>query len=90
MENSGKYGASHIVLAVLGGAVAGATVALLFAPKTGKETRQQLGGYVNTTKEKVSRVPEALAAAGNAVVETMAAESAEISKELTVKRHGHA
>ena len=75
MENSGMYGSGHIVLAILGGAVAGAAVALLVAPQSGRETRHQLGGYFETTKDKVSRIPEALRNAGHAAKETMVEEA---------------
>jgi len=93
MENSGKYGTGSIILAVLGGALVGATVALLVAPKSGRDTRRQLGGYYETAKDKVSRVPEALRSAGHAAKEAMAeamTEEPAESKDLTAKRHGHA
>ena len=85
MERSGKYGTGHIVLAVLGGALAGAAVALLVAPKSGRETRRQLNGYLEAAKEKVALIPEALKSAGHAAQETMFEEAA-ISKHAS--KHG--
>jgi gas vesicle protein len=52
-----------VFLAFLGGAAAGAAVALLYAPQSGEETRDQLLGYANQGKDKVQRVPAALKSA---------------------------
>ena len=47
------------------GALIGASVALLFAPKTGRETREQIRGLAGTAKEKADnyydQVKEAVA-----------------------------
>jgi gas vesicle protein len=80
MKETGKYNTGHIVLAVLGGAAAGAAVALLMAPKSGRETRHQLDGYFETAKEKVSRIPEAIISAATAAEETM-------SQEIAMSKH---
>ena len=81
MDQAGRYGTGHIALAVVGGALAGAAVALLVAPKSGRETRRQLEGYLDTARERASRVPEALRSAGLAVKDRIAQESVVIRKE---------
>ena len=42
-----------VVLAFLGGAIAGVVAGLLLAPKSGEETRQALKGYARRTEEEV-------------------------------------
>jgi gas vesicle protein len=89
-EKAGRFHTGHLVLAILGGALAGAAVALLVAPKSGRETRHQLEGYLDTAKETVSRIPEALRNAGQAAQETMAQEYLISKKGQTVKRNADA
>ena len=51
-----EYGASGAKLAMtfLGGLAVGYGIALLFAPRTGKETRAMLSDYAQTTGQRVS------------------------------------
>jgi gas vesicle protein len=42
-----------VVLALLGGVVAGVVAGLLLAPKSGEETRRALRGYARKTEEEV-------------------------------------
>lgn len=69
MRDQEGYGGAHILLAFLGGAATGAAVALLTAPKPGRETREQLGGYLHTGKERTKQLPEAVKAASGAARE---------------------
>ena len=46
--------ALNIVLAVIGGAVAGATVGLLLAPEKGEKTRRNIVKYLEKKKAKAS------------------------------------
>lgn len=46
-------GAGAVLLAFIAGAVAGAAVALLYAPATGDETREYLGQRAREGREKV-------------------------------------
>jgi gas vesicle protein len=89
-ENTGRFHTGHLVLAILGGALAGAAVALLVAPKSGRETRHQLEGYLDTAKETVSRIPEAIRSAGQAAQETMAQEYIISKKGQPLKRNAEA
>ena len=57
MANEGS-GAGTVMLAFLMGAVAGAAVALLYAPATGKETREYLGERARDGREKASALAE--------------------------------
>ena len=67
-ENNG-FGAGSLILSFFAGGLVGAGVALLVAPKSGKETREQLKemadefkgkaeGYIEEMKEQVSTVVE--------------------------------
>jgi gas vesicle protein len=71
------FSGSTVVLALLGGAVAGAAVALLTAPKTGRETRAMIADKtrdvrdkitdtINDGREKARNLPGAAKAAGSA------------------------
>lgn len=59
-----SYGGFGVFMAFLGGAITGAATALLFAPKAGNETRQQLKHIASRAKERVKRVPDQLREAG--------------------------
>lgn len=63
MEDRVGYSGFGVFLAFLGGAVAGAAVALLVAPSSGEETREKLLSMANDGKERVTRVPQALKSA---------------------------
>lgn len=51
-------GASGIVLSFLVGALTGAAVAILFAPRSGRETREMLGERLRETAERGRRLGE--------------------------------
>jgi gas vesicle protein len=55
-----QLGFGHLLLAVLGGAAAGAAAAYLTAPRSGLESRRRLLAVADETRDTVQRVPEAL------------------------------
>jgi|SRR5579885_1824197 gas vesicle protein len=62
--NERGFSAGAVILSFLAGAAAGAVVALLTAPQTGRESREQLGRYARRTEEKLR---EAAGQAGEAI-----------------------
>ena len=53
MATNDSAGGGAVLLAFVAGAIAGAAVALLFAPATGDETREYLGQRAREGREKV-------------------------------------
>jgi gas vesicle protein len=53
-------GFGHLLLALLGGAAAGAAAAYLTAPRPGAESRRRLQAAADDARVTVSRVPAAL------------------------------
>src|SRR5215216_3483510 len=51
---------SSFMLGIMTGAVVGAGVALLFAPRTGEETRQQLGEQYRGLAERAGQTAQSL------------------------------
>jgi gas vesicle protein len=54
MSRDSGTGAGGVVLAFLVGAVAGAAVALLYAPATGRETRERLGERAREGRDRAA------------------------------------
>ena len=52
MANNNEIGGAGLLVAFLAGAVAGAAVALLFAPATGEETRRNLGDRAREVRDR--------------------------------------
>ena len=78
MSDDRESGASGIILSFLLGGLTGAALAILFAPRSGEETRERIGGAVEHTGEQVRRARlaarEAAVAAREAFTEAMRAE----------------
>lgn len=59
-------GLGGMLLAFLGGTVVGGVAALLFAPRSGEQTRKRIVEMAETGREKAERVPAAVREAGHA------------------------
>jgi len=62
MERSG-YSGGQLFLALIGGAIVGAVVALLNAPSSGEELRKRIDDTARKRSDKVRRLPTAVRAA---------------------------
>ena len=58
MAKEDGSGAGSILLAFILGAVSGAAVALLYAPATGRETREYLGDKAREGRERATKAAE--------------------------------
>ncbi len=70
-------GGFSLLFAFLGGALVGGIVAVLYAPRSGAETRRRMVGAVDETKGLASRVPEAFREASSAAQDAFKASMKE-------------
>jgi gas vesicle protein len=68
-----RNGGITLFLAFVGGALVGGAAAVLFAPRSGVETRRRITGAVDDTKEVASRMPKAIREASSAAQAAFAA-----------------
>jgi gas vesicle protein len=54
-ENSGTGSSMNFLFGIIVGAVAGAGIALLFAPKSGAELRSDLGNQMHSLKDSAAK-----------------------------------
>jgi gas vesicle protein len=66
------FSGGHLVLAVAGGALVGAVVALLLTPKSGRELRSRMRELSSQAREKAARVPPAFGEATDVAREAFA------------------
>jgi gas vesicle protein len=69
MENTGNSAGKTIALMFVGGAVLGAAAGLLFAPRSGEETREEVKSYATKVKEDVVHVAHRTKAGIEAAIE---------------------
>jgi gas vesicle protein len=58
MANDDGAGAANVLLAFILGAVSGAAVAMLYAPASGRETREYLGERAREGRDRASEIAE--------------------------------
>jgi gas vesicle protein len=84
------FHAGHILLALMGGAIAGAGVAYLTAPYSGEETRNRVRGMAQDTNTAAHLMPDAIRkashAARDAFVEALAIAEEEAEPVLAKPR----
>lgn len=66
-KKTGKSSSKNVVIGAAIGVLAGAIAGILFAPKSGKETRADIAKYAHEMKDKIA---EELSKAGNVTKET--------------------
>ena len=80
MSQQSRYNGNHVIMALIGGAAAGVAVGYLTAPKSGRESRKQLRGYVQGGVDQGRAVPSALMEAGGAARDAFASSMNESSE----------
>ncbi|SNB44953.1 YtxH domain-containing protein [Geobacter sp. DSM 9736] len=65
-------------LMLVAGGIIGAGVALLFAPKTGKETREDLGRYATKTRRRAEEVVDDLSSSISEMVDKVGEKASEL------------
>ena len=85
MSEERNSGASGIILSFLMGGLTGAALAILFAPRSGKETRELLGDKIREGQEKGRDLRERASSKGREILED-ASDYVERAKEGVDKR----
>jgi gas vesicle protein len=82
-SNRNGLNAGHVLLALMGGAIAGAGVAYLTAPSSGEETRHRMRIMAHDANKSIKHMPEAVRraseAARDAFVEALELEEGEVT-----------
>ena len=63
MTGTRGFTGTQVFIALLTGAAAGAAVAFMTAPRSGKETREALQGWARDARTKAGRLPHAVSKA---------------------------
>lgn len=84
MNGPRSFSGTQILIAFVAGAAAGTAVALLTAPRSGRETRNAVQGWAREVSGKASRLPHAV---GQAFEQASHAGKAAFAETM---RDGHA
>ena len=76
---------SGIILSFLLGGLTGAALAILFAPRSGEETREMLGGKIRDGAERGRKIRDRAAARGREILED-ASDYVDNQREAIEKR----
>jgi gas vesicle protein len=63
MRDDNAYSGAHLLVTFMAGAAAGVVAALLLAPQSGTESRNQIRGWAKEAQSKAGRLPKAVKAA---------------------------
>ena len=63
MTDTRGFSGSHLLIAFATGAAAGAVIALVTAPRNGRETREALASWADDVRGKAERLPRAMGVA---------------------------
>jgi len=85
MTDDRSSGASGVILAFLMGGLTGAALAMLFAPRSGRETRDLLGETLRDSAEKTRGVRDRAVGKGREILED-ASEYVERQRESLERR----
>jgi gas vesicle protein len=85
MSDDRSSGASGIILSFLMGGLTGAALAILFAPRSGKETRDLLGERLREGKERGRDLKERVVTKGREILDD-ASDYADRARETVEKR----
>ena len=80
-EEQRRNGGLTLFFAFVGGALLGGAAAVLFAPRSGAETRRRIAGAVDDAKDVASHMPEAIREASSAAQAAFAAALKQSSGE---------
>ena len=81
MSNEDRSGASGVILSFLVGALSGAALAILFAPRSGRETREILGEKLRGTSERGRQAGERAIERGREVGERAIERGREVADD---------